>query len=58
VAGYPGGYYPGRRAAYGAAAVGAAAAGAAYYGGYNNNSGCYYDSYGQWVCPYQNQYQY
>jgi hypothetical protein len=30
----------------------------AYYNGYNNNSGCYYDSYGRWVCPYQNQYQY
>ena len=39
-----------RGAAYGAAAVGAAAAGAAYYGRYNN-SGCYHDSYGSWVCP-------
>ena len=39
-----------RGAAYGAAAVGAAAAGAAYYGRYNN-SGCYHDSYGAWVCP-------
>jgi hypothetical protein len=38
-----------RGAAYGAAAVGAAAAGAAYFGG--DNSGCSYDTYGQWVCP-------
>jgi hypothetical protein len=59
VAGYPG--YPGwRGAAYGAAAVGAAAATAGAYGYYNNynNSGCYQDSYGNYVCPYQNQYQY
>jgi hypothetical protein len=28
-------------------------AGAAYYNGYYNR--CYYDAYGQWVCP---QYQY
>jgi hypothetical protein len=36
----------------GAAAVGAAAAGA--YGYYNNyNSGCYYDTYGNWTCPYR-----
>jgi hypothetical protein len=41
--------------AWGAASVGAAAAGAAYYNGYYNNN-CYYDSYGQYVCP--NQYQY
>jgi hypothetical protein len=34
--------------------IGSAAAGAAYYNnGYNS---CYYDSYGQHVCP--NQYQY
>ena len=54
IAGRPG--YPGRYpgAAWGAAAVGAAAAGAAY-GYYNNNNyGCYYDQYGQYVCP--NQY--
>jgi hypothetical protein len=57
VAGRPGrpvAGYPGRRAVYGAAAVGAAAAGAAYY----NNNGCYYDSYGQWTCPYQYQQPY
>jgi hypothetical protein len=56
VAGYPGGYprYGYRGAAYGAAAVGAAAAGA--YGYYNNNNGCYQDTYGNWVCP--NQYPY
>jgi hypothetical protein len=38
--------------------VGAAAAAGAY--GYNNyyNSGCYYDAYGQYVCPNQYQYQY
>ena len=48
IAGYPGrGYYrPGW--GYGAAAVGAAAAAGAY--GYYNSS-CYYDSYGQYVCP-------
>jgi hypothetical protein len=55
VAGYPGGYYP-WRGAYGAAAVGAAAAGAAYYN--NNNNGCYYNTYGQWVCPNSYPYQY
>jgi hypothetical protein len=38
----------------GAAAVGAAAVGAGYYS--NSNNGCYYDSYGQLLCP--NQYQY
>ena len=56
VAGYPGrGYYrPGW--GYGAAAVGAAAAAGAY--GYYNRSSCYYDSYGQYVCPGQYQYQY
>lgn len=43
-----------RGAAYGAVALGAAAAGAAYYGGYNNNNGCYRNSYGYWICP--NQY--
>lgn len=61
VAGYPGygrGYYrPGW--GYGAAAVGAATAAGAYYGsyGYYGNRGCYYDQYGQMVCP-QSQYQY
>jgi len=53
--GYGGGYYrPGL--GYGAAAVGAAAAGA-YYGGYGyyGNQDCYYDRYGQMICP---QYQY
>jgi hypothetical protein len=46
------GYYGARRAAYGAAAIGAAAAGA--YGYYNNyNSSCYYDTYGNQVCPGQ-----
>jgi hypothetical protein len=56
-AGYRGNYY--RRGVgwgVGAAAVGAAAVGAGYYG--NSNNGCYYDAYGQWVCPYQNPYQY
>jgi len=49
---YRRGYYPYARAAVGAAAVGAAAAGA--YGYYNNyNSGCYYDTYGNWTCPYR-----
>jgi len=59
VAGYGGRYYPGARAAYGAAAVGAAAAGAyGAYGYYNNyNNGCYYDTYGQYVCPNQYPYQ-
>jgi len=56
VAGYPGygrGYYrPG--VGYGAAAVGAAAAAGAY--GYYGNNGCYYDSYGQWICPQQYPY--
>lgn len=61
IAGYPGyggGYYrPGW--GYGAAAVGAAAAAGAY-GYYNNNynSGCYYDTYGSYVCPGQYPYQY
>jgi hypothetical protein len=41
---------------YGAAAVGAAAAAGAYGAyGYGNN-GCYYDSYGQLICPQQYQY--
>jgi len=57
IAGYPGyggGYYrPGW--GYGAAAVGAAAAAGAY--GYYN-SGCYYDSYGQYICPGRYPYQY
>jgi len=39
---------------YGAAAVGAAAAAGAY--GYYGNNGCYYDSYGQWICPQQYPY--
>jgi hypothetical protein len=52
--GYGGGYYrPGW--GYGAAAVGAAGAYGAY-GYYGNNSGCYYDNYGQWICPQQYQY--
>jgi hypothetical protein len=60
IAGYPGyggGYYrPGW--GYGAAAVGAAAAAGAY-GYYNNyNNGCYYDTYGNWVCPGQYPYGY
>ncbi|MCC8943407.1 hypothetical protein H8A99_45155, partial [Bradyrhizobium sp. Arg68] len=48
------GYY---RPGYGAAAVGAAAAAGAYYGGYgySGNQGCYYDRYGQMICP---QYPY
>lgn len=56
IAGYPG-RYPWRGVAAGAAVGAAAAYGA--YGYYNNyNNGCYYNSYGQWTCPYQNQYQY
>ena len=52
--GYGGGYYrPGW--GYGAAAVGAAAAYGAY-GYYGNNYNCYYDSYGQYICPQQYQY--
>ena len=52
--GYGGGYYrPGW--GYGAAAVGAAAAYGAY-GYYGNNYSCYYDSYGQYICPQQYQY--
>jgi hypothetical protein len=58
IAGYPGGYYPGygrRGAVYGAAAAG-------LYGYYNNygNNGCYYDTFGNWVCPgqYPHGYQY
>ena len=52
-----GGVY--RGAAWGAAAVGTAGALGAYgyYNGtYNNN--CGYDSYGNYVCPNQYQYQY
>jgi len=50
--GYGGGYYrPGL--GYGAAAVGAAAATGAY--GYYNNR-CYYDTYGNYVCPGQYPY--
>ena len=57
IAGYPAGY-GWRGAAYGAAAVGAAAASAyGLYGYYNNyNSGCYQDTYGNWVCPGQYPY--
>jgi hypothetical protein len=57
IAGYPG--YGWRGAAYGVAA-GAAAAGAyGLYNYYGNNNGCYYDTYGHWVCPqYRTQYQY
>nr|WP_234680342.1 hypothetical protein [Bradyrhizobium sp. Oc8] len=53
-AAYRGAY---RGAAYGlgAAAVGAAAAGAY---GYYNNSNCYYDTYGNQVCPGQYPYGY
>jgi hypothetical protein len=51
-----GGYYPWRGAAWGAAAAGAAAG--AYYGSGYNNNGCYYDTYGNWVCPGQYPYQY
>ena len=31
-----------------------------YPGYYNNyyNNGCYYDAYGQWICPNQYQYPY
>ena len=59
IAGYPGGYYP--RRGYGAAAVGAAAVGAAaagaYYGSYGyDNSGCYQNANGYWVCPQQYPY--
>lgn len=59
IAGYPGrGYYrPGW--GYGAAAVGAAAAAGAYGAyGYYNNYGCYYDNYGQYICPGQYPYRY
>jgi hypothetical protein len=32
--------------------LGAAAAGTyGYYNNYYNNTGCYYDRYGSWVCP-------
>jgi hypothetical protein len=44
-----GGRYAGRYG-WGAAAAGAAV-GAAAAGAYHNNNGCYYDSYGRWVCP-------
>ena len=58
--GYGGGYRPGW--GVGAAAVGAAAAYGAYgyYGGNYENSGCYYDQYGQTICPqqYGNYYRY
>ena len=51
IAGYPGYGY---RRGYGAAAVGAAAVGAAAYGAYGYGSyGCYYDAYGQYLCPQQ-----
>jgi hypothetical protein len=53
---YAGGNYYRRGVGWGvgAAAVGAAAVGAGYYS--NSGNGCYYDSYGQWVCPYSNGY--
>jgi hypothetical protein len=60
--GYPGrpiagrpGYGGWRGVGYGAAAGAAAAGLYGYYNNYNNN-GCYYDTYGHWVCPYQSQY--
>jgi hypothetical protein len=52
--GYRGGYYR-RGLAYGA--VGAAAAYGAY-GYYGNRGGCYYNQYGQTVCPQQYPYRY
>ena len=59
IAGYPG-YSSRYRLGYGygvgAAAVGAAAAYGAY--GYYNNNNCFYDSYGQWVCPNSYGYRY
>ena len=61
IAGYPGyggGYYrPGW--GYGAAVAGTAAAAGAYgaYSYYGNN-GCYYDNYGQLICPQQYPYRY
>jgi hypothetical protein len=37
--------------------VGAAAVGAAAYGAYGYGSyGCYYDAYGQYLCPQQYPY--
>jgi hypothetical protein len=37
--------------------VGAAAVGAAAYGAYGYGSyGCYYDNYGQYICPQQYPY--
>jgi hypothetical protein len=45
-----------RGAAWGAAGAAAVGAGAYYGNGYNNS--CYRDSYGQVICPQQNQYQY
>ena len=41
----------GYRRGYGAAAVGAAAVGAAAYGAYGYANRCYYDRYGQYICP-------
>ncbi len=52
--GYRGGYYR-RGLAYGA--VGAAAAYGAY-GYYGNRGGCYYDQFGQTICPQQYPYRY
>jgi hypothetical protein len=57
--GYGGRYY---RRGYGVAVgVGAAAAAAGAYGayGYYGNQGCYYDQWGQYICPqgyYYNRY--
>jgi len=56
IAGYPG--YGWRGAAYGVAAGAAAAGTYGLYNYYNNyNNGCYYDTYGHWVCP-SSQYPY
>ena len=59
--GYRGGYrrygyrgYGYRGYGVGAAAVGAAAA----YGAYGYGNRCYYDNYGQYICPQQYQYRY
>jgi hypothetical protein len=57
--GYPGYGYGGYRPGwgYGAAAAGAAAIGAYGAYGYYQNQGCYYDQWGQRICPnYPYQY--
>ena len=54
--GYGGGRYYRRGLGYGA--IGAAAAAGAYGAYYYGNSGCYYDEYGQVICPQQYPYQY